>query len=250
MDRRFGRLYGLGAAALLVAISFLATHASATVEIGVCGNKDCGSDAQCVVSADGSAGVCECLDGSAFNELENTCDGGGSVAMIASADPCAALDCGSTASCSPNAAGDPVCVCSTAGFIFSDVYKTCFGPLLRTTLELQGPNSGRKRKAKKQRLTFSTDEPADAIGGTTACTDLTSSIGSHTKATIVWRVAKLAGAENGMCQSLTFYSGPGCSGQPAGTIVRPSWNGRGYPVTKGILKKASQSLQSVGCQIA
>ncbi|CAI5526291.1 unnamed protein product, partial [Closterium sp. Naga37s-1] len=69
------RLSGLcGLAALvagLVAINFLATHASAFVG-NPCAGIECGPSASCMVQDDGTAD-CWCEDGSAFNKTDKTC---------------------------------------------------------------------------------------------------------------------------------------------------------------------------------
>ncbi|CAI7823775.1 unnamed protein product, partial [Closterium sp. NIES-54] len=73
-QRPSGLHVGLAAfVAVLVAMCFLATHASAQDD--ACGNK-CGTDAKCDVAADGTGGKCKCLDGSTFNDVDNTCAGG------------------------------------------------------------------------------------------------------------------------------------------------------------------------------
>ncbi|CAI5482307.1 unnamed protein product [Closterium sp. Yama58-4] len=73
---RYGRLSGLcGLAALvagLVAISFLATHASAAYN-SPCAGYECGPSASCLLYRDGSP-FCLCDDGTSnFNETDKTC---------------------------------------------------------------------------------------------------------------------------------------------------------------------------------
>ncbi|CAI7844907.1 unnamed protein product, partial [Closterium sp. NIES-53] len=264
------RLSGLcGLAALLaglVAISFLATHASAA-DADPCAGIDCGSSASCMLQADGTAD-CLCEDGSAFNKTDKTCY-----------DACSKVDCGPSASCLQGNSGpnsppecvcndnkafnetdktcydacvvsgkecgsdatcvayrnyDPECRCNKADMIFNEPGKTCFGPLVRTAVQLSGRNI-------KKQLTFSTSVPAEQASGTTVCAsrDISYSIGGA-QITVVWDAPNLRSSDplspealgNGMCKSLTFYSGRRCTGQLGLTIARPARKGRSYPATK------------------
>ncbi|CAI5459899.1 unnamed protein product [Closterium sp. Yama58-4] len=107
--------FQLGLAAFLagLAMSFLVTHASAQDD--ACVNK-CGTDADCVVN-DFGAGVCQCKDGSTFNDVDYTCDG--------VVDECV-NKCGTDANCVVAADGTGECEC-VDGSTFNDVDNTCDG---------------------------------------------------------------------------------------------------------------------------
>ncbi|CAI5512130.1 unnamed protein product, partial [Closterium sp. Naga37s-1] len=191
-----------------------------------CAKKDCGPNADCVHMAPvpNSPAECMCHDGTTYNETDKTCY-----------DPCAlsGKDCGSDATCFPSGS-DAVCECNMGGFLFNEPDKTCFDPLVQTAVQLSGHNF-------KERLTFSTSVPAKQASGTTVCSDLSSRIG-NAKITVTWDAPK-ARVGNGMCKSLTFYAGRGCTGQQGLTIARPAKKGRAYPATKRPIK-AAYSLPS------
>ncbi|CAI5526327.1 unnamed protein product [Closterium sp. Naga37s-1] len=248
MDRRYGRLSGLcGLVALvagLVSISFLATHASAA-DVSVPTRH----------SREASLAVMECgWVGEMWSVGEKWSVGG----WVMECSPSTADDAGAARQRQlrqgPEAQAhllqtwaQPLPVSSLPPHLPHLPPSTPFPrltgrsvPLLRTTLELQGNSrlGGRNRKRgkakrqQKQKLTFSTIGPADALGGSSACSDLTSSIAGSAKITVVWRASKFAAAGDGMCYALNFYSGTGCSGQATLTIVRPARTGVAFPVTK------------------
>ncbi|CAI7907950.1 unnamed protein product [Closterium sp. NIES-53] len=156
-----------------------------------------------------------CYGGTTFNETDKTCY-----------DPCVLLgkECGPDAICYPRGP-DAVCSCYMNGFTFNEADKTCFPPLVRTVVELSGRNT------KKLVFTFSTSVPAEQASGTTVCSNFSSSSGDS-KITAVWDAPYLFEVGNGMCKSLIFFSGPGCTGQPGLSISRPAKKGRSYPATK------------------
>ncbi|CAI5479250.1 unnamed protein product, partial [Closterium sp. Yama58-4] len=284
----YGRLSHFGLAALvagLVAISFLATHASAADD--VCGNKDCGTDAECIATADGTA-VCQCFDGSNFSDLDKTCDGDvcgntdcGTDATCAVTDdgtaecqcsdgsvfdesdktcyggPCATKDCGPDGVCTVRGDGTAECGCRH-GYAFDDSDQTCYAPFLRTTLRLQVKGPGLDLGFTEDQ-NFPTSQPAERASGTTTCADLTpssdlgisGSAGSFRgdiRITVVWNASNVAAAGNGMCKSVAFHSEPGCTDKPGLTITRPARVGRYYPVTERTVK-AMDMPQSVSCEI-
>ncbi|CAI5482319.1 unnamed protein product [Closterium sp. Yama58-4] len=123
-------------------------------------------------------------------------------------------------------------------------------PLVRTAVQLSG-------RGIRDQLTFATSVPAEQASGTTVCasSDLSYSIGGA-QITVVWDAPKLRSSDslrheavgNGMCKSVTFYSGRGCTGQPGLTIARPAKKGRSYPATKRPVNP-TYSPQSVGCNL-
>ncbi|CAI5995188.1 unnamed protein product, partial [Closterium sp. NIES-64] len=103
------RLSGLcGLAALVagvVAISFLATHASAD-DVHLCENVDCGKIARCSANPDGKTTQCMCDDGYFFQDSDKTC-------VI---DGCAFKDCGVRAKCTLLKNGSAECQCGPGGY--------------------------------------------------------------------------------------------------------------------------------------
>ncbi|CAI5522069.1 unnamed protein product, partial [Closterium sp. Naga37s-1] len=82
----------------------------------VCENKDCGTAAKCVVVASNGTTECQCLDGTTFSDSDKTC-----------VDLCANKDCGTTANAKCVVAnGSAECQCWN-GFIFRESDKTCDG---------------------------------------------------------------------------------------------------------------------------
>ncbi|CAI5471979.1 unnamed protein product, partial [Closterium sp. Yama58-4] len=227
----------------------------------VCANKECGTDAECVVT-DLGAGVCQCFDGSTFSDLDKTCDGVAvdpcatvmcekeflPVCMVVGGkgvcdcgygyvmengvciDPCSRVDCGSDGGVyQVNGDGVPECVCFY-GLDFDEFDMSCYGPFLQTTvqLQLQAQVNGRQRKY-AENVNFTTDVPAERASGSTACTDLSSNSSLHgdTKITV---------------------GNPGCTDKPGLTIERPVKNGRSYGSTERIVK-GTDLPRSVGCEI-
>ncbi|CAI5459893.1 unnamed protein product, partial [Closterium sp. Yama58-4] len=187
----------------------------------------CGTDADCVVN-DLGTGVCQCKDGSTFNDVDHTCDG--------VVDPCASWDC--------SRKGD---ICQVSG----DGSPECYAPLLQTTvqLQLQVKENGRPRSY-PENVKFTTNGPAAQASGDTACTDLTSSFSlrGDTQISIQWQSYGLQGAGDGMCKSVSFFSNPGCTGNPGLKIPRPAKDGGSYRNTDRTAK-ATDLPKSVGCEI-
>ncbi|CAI5479662.1 unnamed protein product [Closterium sp. Yama58-4] len=202
----------------------------------------CGTDADCVVNDVGD-NVCQCKDGSTFNEVDYTC-GDGAV------DECGGI-CGTDADCVVIGIGTGVCHCKD-GSAFNDADYTCGddvgASLLQTTVQvqLQVKENGRPRSY-PENVQFSTDGPAEQASGSTACTDLTSSLSlpGDTQISVQWQSYGLQGAGNGMCKSVSFYSNPGCTGNPGLKIPRPAKDGGSYHNTDRTVK-ATDLPKSVG----
>ncbi|CAI5459008.1 unnamed protein product, partial [Closterium sp. Yama58-4] len=258
-----GRVSRLGLAALVagvVAISFLATHASAQA---MCtSNADCGSDALCLgecictnedlmfnrqtkkcedMCASKDCGEGACIMGDDGNLL---CTCGAGLSFVEDSKTCVPncdRDCGASATCDWHA--DTLgCECVDQKLTYYDPDKTCFAPLLQTKVQLVWPTKG-----VREELTFSTSIPAEQAGRTTVCSTVSNVIGWNTKVTVTatWN-ASLAAAGNGMCKSLTLYGGADCMEMPGATITRPAKKGRSYPLTK---RSFFESPQSIACEI-
>ncbi|CAI5482342.1 unnamed protein product [Closterium sp. Yama58-4] len=272
------RLSGLsGLAALVagvVAISFLATHASAA-EDDPCAKKDCGEatctiderfgalcvctggyefdevqktcvdpcittdcgEATCKVDVDFGAN-CVCNDGLVFDEVQRTCVG-----------PCAGGVCGLDASCTALTSTNFLCVCNKQGYSYNEAYQTCFAPLVRTTVALQASGFGLAG------ATFLSHLPAEqaSASGSGACGNLDVMLQGTTKISVVWNASNPAShsndaPSNAMCKSLSFYGESDCRNKLGFTIARPAKKGSSYPVTKKTVK-GIKSLLSVGCEI-
>ncbi|CAI5526281.1 unnamed protein product [Closterium sp. Naga37s-1] len=237
------RLSGLcGLAALVagvVAISFLATHASASAvdggEVDLCATKDCG-EATCTVDVDFGAD-CVCKDGFVFDEGHKTC-----------VDPCAGGVCGVEASCTALAPTEFFCYCK-GGNSFNEADKTCFPPLARTTVALKARGFGLTDAS------FLSPLPAEQASAarTTVCGNLDIMLEGSTKISVVWNASKPAShgddsPSSAMCKSLSFYAESFCTKKLGFTIARPAKKGSSYPVTiKNV--KGIRSLLSVGCEI-
>ncbi|CAI7891188.1 unnamed protein product, partial [Closterium sp. NIES-54] len=232
------------AGGVVVATGFMpAAAAAAGSRGGACTDKECGMDAECFVNHSG-AGECQCLDGSTFNNLDNTCDG-------VVVDPCASSDCGGNGGvCEVNDNGVPECVC-TNGLVFNVFDMSCYAPYVQTTvhLQLQALVNGRQRSYADD-VNFTTNGPAEQLSGTIVCTDLTSSFSlrGDTKISIGWSSFQSSGKGNGMCKSVSFHSNPGCTDKPGLTIERPAKDGRSYRTTERTVE-ATDLPRSVGCEI-
>ncbi|CAI5969948.1 unnamed protein product [Closterium sp. NIES-65] len=253
---RLSGLCGLAAflAGLVAIISLPATHASDDrgPQLGTCATWrwGCGKDATC--NDDDNVVGCICNDKTlTYNYDTMTCD-----------DACVGWDCGLEASCIGTGAPIPPCVCNSKGFTFVQSDKTCFAPLVRTTVQIKGLLSP------LMNITFSTDGPAEQqASGTTACSNVGQKIYSETDITVVWNATNPAAnptsnpnspslqdaaAGAAMCKSLLFYSGLWCEEDVELTLARPRPVKRGrttaYPVTKKYIKDI-YLVQSVGCEI-
>ncbi|CAI5531165.1 unnamed protein product, partial [Closterium sp. Naga37s-1] len=245
-----------------------------------CANKECGADAECFVNNIG-AGVCQCKDGSTFNNLSNTCNGvvdacdnncGSDAACVEATgececfdgstfnnadntcdgvvDPCASSDCGGNGGVCQVNNGDPECVC-TNGLVFNEFDMSCYAPFLQTTvqLQLQAQVNGRQ-SSYAEKVNFTTNGPAEQLSGTTVCTDLTSSLSlrGDTRISVGWSSFQSSGKGNGMCKSVSFHSNPGCTDKAGLTIARPAKDGRSYRTTERTVE-ATDLPRSVGCEI-
>ncbi|CAI7824651.1 unnamed protein product, partial [Closterium sp. NIES-54] len=234
------RLSGLcGLAALvagLVAISFLATHASAAGK-GPCANKDCG-EATCTIDV-GDTPVCVCKDGYNFDSEHKMCV----------VDPCTGVECGLQAHCFSLTYTESVCDCNKQGFYYNEPDMSCFAPLVRTTVGVQA--SGNSFAAQSD-ATFLTALPAEQASGTTACGNLYTVFKGTTNITVVWNTKRAApdslALGNAMCKSVSFYADWDCKEKLDFTIARPVKKGSSYPVTKKTVEGIA-SLLSVGCEI-
>ncbi|CAI5465799.1 unnamed protein product [Closterium sp. Yama58-4] len=234
------RLSGLcGLAALvagLVAISFLATHASAAADL--CANEDCG-EGTCAVDVDNDIPLCVCKDGLVFDDDHKTCV----------ADPCTDGVCGLEASCTTLGPADFLCNCNKEGFAFNEADKTCFAPLARTTVALKATGYGLR-----DAFFLSPLPPEQAsASGTMACGNLDIMLEGSTTITAVWNASNPTSPmddapSNAMCKSLSFYAESFCKEKLGFTIARPVKKGSSYPVTKKTVK-GIKSLLSVGCEI-
>ncbi|CAI5482300.1 unnamed protein product [Closterium sp. Yama58-4] len=252
---RLSGLCGLAAlvAALAAIISLPATHASEDrgPQLGTCATWrwGCGKDATC--NDDDNVVGCICNDNTlTYNYDNETCD-----------DACVGRDCGLEASCIRTGAPSPPCVCNSKGFTYLQADKTCFAPLVRTTVQIKGLLSP------LMNVTFSTDGPAEQASGTTVCSNVGQKIYSETDITVVWNASNpaanpisdpnkpaLQDAAPGaaMCKSLSFYSGLWCEDDIELTLARsrPVKRGRttAYPVTTKYIRDV-YLVQSVGCEI-
>ncbi|CAI5963915.1 unnamed protein product [Closterium sp. NIES-65] len=237
--RPCARLSGLcGLAALvagLVAISFLATHASAADDL--CANEDCG-EGTCAVDVDNDIPLCVCKDGLVFDDDHKTCV----------VDPCTGGVCGVEASCVTLGPTEFLCNCNKEGFAFNEADKTCFPPLVRTTVALQQGGSRSIVPA-----SFLAPLPAEQASGSSACGNLYVTIEGSAKITVVWNASNPAppvdeAPSNAMCKSLSLYAESGCTKKLRFTIARPAKKGSSYPVTIKTVK-GIRLLLSVGCEI-
>ncbi|CAI5531160.1 unnamed protein product, partial [Closterium sp. Naga37s-1] len=157
--------------------------------------------------------------------------------------PCASMDCGLKGGiCQVSGNGIPECLCSN-GLKFYESDKSCYGPFLQTTVQLQA-------NGVQENVKFTTNVPAAQASGTTVCSDLTSSSGlrGDTKISVQWSSYGLQGAGIGMCKSVSFYNNPGCTDKPGLTIPRPAKDGDSFHNTDRTVK-AMDLPGSVGCEI-
>ncbi|CAI5482320.1 unnamed protein product [Closterium sp. Yama58-4] len=245
---RLSGLCGLSAlVAGLVAISFLATHASAAAD--PCANEDCG-EATCTVDV-GDTPVCNCKDGFVFDSDNKRC-------LV---DPCTGVECGLQAHCLTLTPTEFVCDCKKQGFYFNEADKTCFAPMVRTTVAVQA--SGNTFVGQRD-ATFLTQVPAEQASGSSACSNLYIVLKGDTNITVVWNTKRAAPGSlalgnamcksvslplgSAMCKSVSFYADWDCKAKLDFTIARPAKKGSSYPVTKRTVNGVA-SLLSVGCDI-
>ncbi|CAI5458370.1 unnamed protein product, partial [Closterium sp. Yama58-4] len=147
----------------------------------------------------------------------------------ADADPCVGVDCGLEATCFALSATESVCSCNKDGFSFIEADRTCFAPLVRTTVALQ------PKGVSKVDVTFRTKLPAEQASGTTACGSTYVKVQGITKITVVWNASNPVATgrpapSNAMCKSLSFYSDWDCTQKLDFTaIARPAKKGSSYP---------------------
>ncbi|CAI7894393.1 unnamed protein product [Closterium sp. NIES-53] len=231
------RLSGLCGLAALVAISFLATHDDAAVDL--CAFVDCG-EATCAVYVDIGIPVCECKDGFVFDSDHKTCV----------VDPCVGVECGLQAHCVTLTHTKFECDCNKQEFYFNEPDKTCFAPLVRTTVAVQASGN---TFAGERDATFLTEVPAEQASGSSACGNLHTVLKGDTSITVVWNTKRATPGSlalgNAMCKSLSFYADGDCKAKLDFTIARPVKKGSSYPVTIRTVSGIA-SLLSVGCEIS
>ncbi|CAI5482331.1 unnamed protein product [Closterium sp. Yama58-4] len=152
--------------------------------------------------------------------------------------------------CTTLGPADFLCNCNKEGFFFNEADKTCFAPLVRTTVALQQGGSRSIVPA-----SFLAPLPAEqaSASGSSACGNLYVTIEGTAKITVVWNASNPAppvdeAPSNAMCKSLSFYGESFCKEKLGFTIARPAKKGSSYPVTKKTVK-GIRSLLSVGCEI-
>ncbi|CAI7773747.1 unnamed protein product, partial [Closterium sp. NIES-53] len=151
--------------------------------------------------------------------------------ITSSADPCTGGVCGVEASCVTLGPAEFLCNCNKEGFAFNEADKTCFPPLVRTTVALQQGGSRSIVPA-----SFLAPLPAEQASGSSACGNLYVTIEGSAKISVVWNASNPAppvdeAPSNAMCKSLSFYAESGCTKKLRFTIARPAKKGSSYPVT-------------------
>ncbi|CAI5482321.1 unnamed protein product [Closterium sp. Yama58-4] len=141
------------------------------------------------------------------------------------------------------------CDCNKQELYFNEPDKTCFAPLVRTTVAVQASSN---TFTGERDATFLTEVPAEQASGTTACDNLDTVLKGDTNITVVWNTKRVAPGSlalgNAMCKSLSFYADWDCKQKLELTIARPAKKGSSYPVTKRTVNGVA-SLLSVGCDI-
>ncbi|CAI5482316.1 unnamed protein product [Closterium sp. Yama58-4] len=167
-------------------------------------------------------------------------------ASAAVGDPCAGVDCGVEASCAGLSPTETFCDCHQEDLVFNEADKTCYAPVVRTTVGLQARGYGPMAD-----LTFLTTLPATTVCGRLGLPVTNIAVSWNASKPCAWHIGSpslCVAANNAMCSSLTFYSAPDCTKKPAFTIARPAREGNFYPLTTRTVK-GIKSLGSVACKI-